>query len=447
MPGRTGRRRALTLSNSATPAYVRKRAVTPTVSSPVTGTCSDEGGLRSRPACRTPTVAPMGQPRRGFAMVLVIAMAASTFALAIIAVLAADLIAEFDITREQLGSLVTVSALSGAVLAPLLGPWADHIGARNATLFSLAVSAVAMVVMGVAPTFPLLIGGVLLTGVTQAITNPATNKLISSYVDRGRRGVVMGVKQSGVQAGNALGGAALPAIALAVGWRWGVLLAVLFPVAGLALAMWSVPGDVKTDLESRRSARASAGGVRRLAVYGLLLGLGGTAIFTYLPLFGQEALGLDPVAAGSAISVSGVLGVIGRIGWGRIAETSLGSDRSLLVLAGLSILVGLLLVAAPTLGSWVIWPVAALAGLSVSSWNSVGMLAIIERVPVEAAGKASGTVMLGFLGGLGLGAPIFGRSVDILGDYRPGWIAVTVMFVLAFALWLGPAASGPRPAR
>lgn len=381
----------------------------------------------------------MGRPRAGFSLVLVTAMAASTFALAIVAVLASDLIAEFDISREQLGSLVTVSALSGALLSPALGPWADHIGARKATLFSLAVSTVSLVAISVAPTFLLLMLGVLLTGLTQAITNPATNKLISLYVDQGRRGVVMGVKQSGVQAGNALGGFLLPPIALAAGWRWGVAIAVSFPVAGLAVAMWSIPRDPDRD-RSRFSIRRldTGGGVGRLAVYGLLLGLGGAAIFTYLPLFGQETLGLDPVAAGAALSVTGVVGVIGRIGWARLAEGSLGSDRSLFALAILSTVVGLMLIVAPIWGAWMIWPVAVLAGLSVAAWNSVGMLAVIERVPVERAGSASGTVMLGFLGGLGVGAPAFGRSVDVLGDYRPGWIFVTACFVLATTLWLGP---------
>jgi hypothetical protein len=47
--------------------------------------------------------------------------------------------------------------------------------------------------------------------------------------------------------------------------------------------------------------------------------------------------------------------------------------------------------------------------------------------------------MAGFLGGLGVGAPAFGRSVDQLGDYRAGWIAVTIVFGLAALLWWRPA--------
>lgn len=368
---------------------------------------------------------------------LVVTMASSTFALAVIAVLAANIIREFDISRQQLGLLVTASAVAGALLAPFLGPWADRIGARNATLFSLASSAVALGAMAIAPTFAWLVAATLVTGVTQAIANPATNKLIAVHVPAGRRGVATGIKQSGVQAGSAIGGLMLPPIALAVGWRWGIALGALVPLACILLTLSTIQAE-RTVAGFRPSGIGlAADGIGRVAAYGFLLGLGGTAVFTYLPLFGQERLGLDPVTAGATVSVMGAMGVVGRIAWGRVAETRFGSDRALAIIAGISVIVGLGLLAAPVLGPWMVWPVAVLTGLSASSWNAVGMLAVIQKVPPERAGRASGTVMFGFLGGLGLGAPIFGRSVDLLGDYRVGWAVITVIFALALLLVVG----------
>ena len=41
---------------------------------------------------------------------------------------------------------------------------------------------------------------------------------------------------------------------------------------------------------------------------------------------------------------------------------------------------------------------------------------------------------LGFLTGLGLGAPPVGLSVDRLGVYTPGWLAITVLF--GFGFWV-----------
>ncbi len=42
--------------------------------------------------------------------------------------------------------------------------------------------------------------------------------------------------------------------------------------------------------------------------------------------------------------------------------------------------------------------------------------------------------MAGFLGGVALGAPVFGATVDLTGTYLPGWIVVAVLGVVA--TWL-----------
>ncbi|MDH4117343.1 MAG: MFS transporter [Acidimicrobiia bacterium] len=369
-----------------------------------------------------------------FGAVLVVTMAASTFSLAAFAVLAADLISEFAVSREQIGYLVTASALVGAASAPILGPWSDRIGARRGTIFSLFVSFVGLAALTLAPTFGLLVIAALGTGVTQGIANPATNKLISLHVPPGRRGIITGIKQSGVQAGTAFGGILLPAMAAWFGWRSGVAAMAALAALGLILAMSVVPPDVGAAQAVQGGPGFEGGDIGRLTAYGFLLGAGGTAIFTYVPLFAQEALGLSPLVAGSAVTVMGVVGVIARIIWGRVTEVWLGADLSLAVIAVLAAAGGMLLVAGPGIGSWSIWPAAILTGLSASAWNTVGMLAVIDRVPVELAGRASGRVMFGFLAGLGIGAPLLGRSVDATGDYVLGWGVTTLVFLGALAV-------------
>lgn len=375
----------------------------------------------------------MSERVKSLTLVMVLAMASSTFSLAVIAALAADMIGEFGISREQLGLLVTAAAFTGAALAPVLGPLADRLGARAATLFSLGASALALAVMGVAPSFWWLALGALLSGVPQAVANPATNMLILAHVPAGRRGIVTGIKSSGVQLGTAVGGLLLSPIAVVAGWRAGVVAAAMIPVGCLLLAWRDLPRDAPV----RRSPLVggqSRTGVSRLALYGFLLGAGGTAVATFLPLFGQERLGLSSVAAGATLAVMGVMGIIGRIGWGRIAEHHLGAEPTLVILAAISLTVSVALVFASVLGAWVIWPVAVLTGLSASSWNALGHLAIIQQVPRESTGRASGFLMMGFLSGVGVGAPLFGRSVDLFGGYTPGWIGVGVTFLSAFLL-------------
>ncbi len=377
--------------------------------------------------------------RATFGTVLATTMGAATFVLAVFAVLAAELIAEFDVARWQIGALGTASSLGGGLASPWLGRAADRIGGRRATVATLAIAAVALVSVAGAPGFALLVLAAGLTGIAQGASNPATNKLISLHVEPGRRGVVTGIKQSGVQFGTFLGGLLLPPFALLWGWRGAVLAFVSVPVAGLVLALLTVPHDPDESVHDRADMVAGEipGFIYRLAIYGFLLGAGGTAIFTYLPLFAQEVLGLSLPVAGSAVAVMGLTGIVARITWARFAELRVGAVRALSAIAQLAALAVLTLIGAEFVGVWLLWVGAVVTGLSASSWNSVGMLAIIQRVPGRLAGRGSGIVLFGFLAGLGLGAPIFGWSVDRLGTYNPGWIVVIGLFVAGWVVMRG----------
>ena len=368
-----------------------------------------------------------------FATVLASTMGAATFALTCYAVLAADLIDEFEVDRWQIGALVTATSLGGAVISPRVGSIADALGAKRATTTTIAFSAVALVGLATAPRFWVIVAAALFGGVAQAMTNPATNKLIALHIEPGRRGVITGIKQSGVTAASALGGVLLPPVAIFAGWRWAVGLFALI-AAGAGFLSLRIPAD-PTDAKLVAAPASSSVDpfILRLAVYGFMLGAAGSAIHTFLPLFAVEALNLGLPAAGLAVAVAGVSGVVGRVLWGRVAELYFGTARSLEYIAVLAAVTAALLVAAPA-APWLVWAAAVLAGLSASSWNTVGMLAVINNSTPAQAGRASGVVLFGFLAGLGLGAPAFGYSIDRLGTYGPGWVAVGVIFLFGLVV-------------
>ena len=393
--------------------------------------------------------------RAGFTSVLAATMAASTFMLLVFGVYAEQLIAEFAITRSQVGLLVTASSGIAAVTSPLAGGITDRIGARRMTLLTLVGAALALAAVGLAPTYLLLFVAASATAIPQAMANPGTNKLIALHVPAGSRGVVTGIKQSGVQIGVFVGGISLASIADATDWRVGVLVFAAAWGAFALLAMVSLPHD--EDAEAGRPpspAATTAGGdaddpaerggrmslpplVRRVTVYGFLLGAGGSTLFTYIPLYAEEGLGTSARVAGAVVSLTGLVGIAARIGWGRTSEHRLGALRSLRVIAWIAIAPPVLCLLAPAVGTWLLWPVAVLTGLSASAWNAVGMLAIIQGLPPERTGAASGRVMLGFLAGLGLGAPAFGQSVDLTGDYVVGWLGAAAMFAAAILVLVG----------
>ena len=376
-------------------------------------------------------------------------MASSTFAFTTFSVLSGQLLDTFRISRWQLGALVTATAVVGAVLSPPMGRVADRIGGRNAMLATLLLSGAALAAIAVSPVYLLVVGAALAAGSAQSMANPATNKLISLHGTDGGRGMLTGIKQSGVQVGTFLGGSLLPLGATTIGWRPTLLLAAVVPIAGLAVSRRIVPAGPAEDAPQQAEVTDSL--VRspfllQLAVYGFLLGAGWSAVFTYLPDYGQNALGWSATVAGLLVSAAGLSGIAGRIGWSWYAEHRSDAPRTLAVLAVIAIIAIVMILLSSRLQA-LLWLGAAALGGSSGSWNSVGMFAIIDRLPERAAGAASGIVMFGFLVGLGVGAPAFGWSVDVTGAYVVGLVAAAAAqipgLVMAFVLRRAPLGTAP----
>ncbi|MBW3605286.1 MAG: hypothetical protein KY460_10320, partial [Actinobacteria bacterium] len=114
-------------------------------------------------------------------------------------------------------------------------------------------------------------------------------------------------------------------------------------------------------------------------------------------------------------------------------EHRLDAPRTLALLAAIAVAAVSVILASSALPA-LLWLGAAAFGASSGSWNSVGMFAIIDRLPQRAAGAASGVVMFGFLVGLGVGAPAFGWSVDVSGAYIIGLVASAAIHVAGLAM-------------
>ena len=210
---------------------------------------------------------------------------------------------------------------------------------RTDRMSTLLVAAVALFSVGIAPEFALLVGAAVLTGVALAIANPATNKLISTRYEPGRQGLIVGVKQAGAQIGIFFGSCLLPVFAGWWGWRWAVITFAAIPLvtamsymrrrsagAGRDALDRDEAGERDADGTSLRQVSRSARRlIHRLTIYAFLGGVGAAAAIYYLPLYAEEALKMTSEQAGQALAFSGLVGIVGRIGWARVAESRLGT--------------------------------------------------------------------------------------------------------------------------
>ncbi len=380
-----------------------------------------------------------------FGSLLFTAMGMATFTAASLGILASFVIDDLGITRTQLGIAVAVVNVAAAALSPVAGRVTDRIGGRAALVVLFVTAAATFLILGTAVAYPMLLVGAVAGAFSQASANPATNKLITEVVPAGRRGVITGVKQSGVQAGIFLGGVTVPTLAIALGWRVAYLIVAAAPLLLAALTMKLIPAaNGPGEVETHELAPAGLPpAIWWLMGYGVLMGFSGSVTFL-VPLFTEEALGRGPVAGGLAAATIALVAVFGRIAWSRYAERSDAFRLSLGVMTVLSVLAAGLFYSSSQFAGWLLWPAAVMVAMGSSSWNSVGMLAVMSEAGTGSTGRASGFVLLGFLTGLGIGPVTFGALVDRTGSYDLMWLLSAVAAAVALVVVAGWAHTAVR---
>lgn len=392
-----------------------------------------------------------GSPRRlPFSVVLAVAMGAASFPGFAFGALGPFLVGDFDLSRSQLGLLTTLFFAVGGILSLVAGPMVDRFGGRKVMLGAFGIICLALLGMAGAPSYTTLLVAAAFGGISIATVNPTTNKLVAVHLPPGQRGVIMGVKQSGVQIGAFVAGAILAPLAAWLGWRAALVLAASVPLLGALGTLSFVPPDL-IDVSSHDASNERQAPMTRavwwLTAYAFLMGSGISAVTAYLPLYAVERLDFSVQTAGAVAAVIGLVGIAGRIAWGWISERRSGFVTPLLVMA-IGAVASVLLLMAAEASPALIWLGGLLLGATAVTWNSVGMLAVIATTGPAAAGRASGYVLFGFYGGF-VGSPLlFGTLVDNTGRYEIAWTIVAAIFVLA-AVVIGAwqRSASPTPSR
>lgn len=350
-------------------------------------------------------------------------------------VLSAFFIEDIGVTRAQIGWLVTAFGVTAGTVAPRMGRMSDAVGGRAAIIGAFAVAAAGLVLIGLAPTFAVLFGAAVVAGLAKATGDPAANRVIVDAAAPGARGMLTGVKQSGVHMAGFLAGIWLPFGAIRFGWRPTLIITAFIPLAMIAVA-WLLFPEERRENGRRPATGPLASPPKRLGwltVYGLLMGATGGVVFTYLPIYSQEELGFTVSQAGLIAGMVSAAGVVSRIGWTRISEVTWRTTGHLAAISASATVGVVLMTAAPTVGAVALWMGSIIAGAAITAWNPVALLMVMADA-AGATAQASGRVLFGMFIGAGIAPPAFGYSVDLLGDYRPGLIVVTALVAAAGVL-------------
>lgn len=338
--------------------------------------------------------------------------------------------------EAALGLAVAIFFITSSVLSAPLGRVVERIGAHRGMRLAAAGSAASLLGVAVlAGSWSGLVACLLLGGLANAVSHPATHLYLAREVPAGRLGLSFGIKQSAIPAATLLAGLAVPAVALTFGWRWafagGAALA-------LAVALLAPAGEVPAGSGGRRLKEARVGDVRAAPLILLALGIGlGSTAATPLGAFTVEsavASGIGEGYAGLLLALGSAVGIVVRVSLGRLAD-GMSGGRLRLVAAMLGVgVIGFALLATGAGSLLVLGTVLAFG----AGWGWPGLFnfAVVRTNP-GAPAAATGITQTGASGGAALGPLLFGVVVQA-SSYGVAWIFCGAMALAALvAILLG----------
>jgi sugar phosphate permease len=370
----------------------------------------------------------------------------ASFGNQMISPLAPFLVDDLNLARTDVGLLVTAAYLGGVLVLVVAGSLSDRFGVRTLFLVGMTLAGIPLALGSLVPSYFWLLVPMVLYGVGNGFALPPTTRAIVEWFPTRRRGLAMGVKQTGVALAGMICGLIVPPIGEAVGWRGTILaLGVLTVAAGLI--SWVVYRDRPDDTGgTAKAARPGLGTVIRnrnlLFLSGVTFLYAGVqlSLAGFMVLFLRDRVGMSVAEAGAMLALAQAGGIVGRIGWGIVSDVVFGGRRKIVmaifsVMAALSSVV--LAMTGPETPRLVLLITLAVAGVSAIGWNGINMLFVAEIAGRQASATAAGLNLTCSYLGIMVGPPIFGYLVDVTGSYSTAFL-VGAAASLASLLLLAP---------
>jgi len=343
--------------------------------------------------------------------------------------LAPFFVTELALSKAQLGSIFTALSLGSAFFLTPAGILVDRIGERRAIFWSGLLMGLALIAGAAFESYLSVVVALFFVGVFYAPTTPAGGTAIMSWFTRDR-GVAMGLRQTGVPLGAALGGLVFPLLATHFGYRGAFVGGGIICIVACTVATSLYRENAEMRAAPQRT-RALASGILDVVrdprmVYitlaCMILVSAQTCMNSFIAVTATTD-GLPIAIAAAMFSVGQLAAAFGRIFWGVLSDMVFGGDRTLPILfitvtMALASL-GVALIAPHQ--TFALFVAVALLGMSASGWNGLFAVAMAELGGAARAGTVLG-VGLTAIFAMGAVAPtLFGTIADAHG-LRNAWL-------------------------
>lgn len=327
---------------------------------------------------------------------------------------------QFHLSAAQIGLMVSIPTLAGALMRFPLGVLSQYIGRKNAAIVEMSAIFFALIYgfLFVKTFHDVLSMGVLL-GIAGASFGVALS-LGSGWFPKQYKGLAMGIAGAG-NSGTAVAALLAPRLAQHFGWRdvYGfAALMMLLPLAVMILCAKEPPDIEKQSLREHLSCLWEKDGWAFNMIYVITFG-GFLGLATFLPSFFYSQFHVSKIQAGSLTVLATLTGSLTRVAGGWIADRIGGitalSGIFLVIIGGF---LGLL--REPSLMSTTLLFMLLFAALGAGNGATFQLVPLRWPLTTAVAGAMIGEI--GALGG-GILPNLLGQSRQHTGSYSLGFLA------------------------
>lgn len=353
-------------------------------------------------------------------------------------------------SASVVGYLASLNTLGSILFLALGAPYLRALGSVRALQIGLLIGILGLALFLPSWTITACIAA-LLIGVGYGPSSPAGNDVLHRTAPHSRRSLIFSIKQAGVPVGGVVAGLALPPLAAAYGWRVALLASAVFVFAIIASVQ---PMREALDRDRERGLKfglgvilsfsnlvtpirtlAASSTMLRLAAAGACLAIGQGIWFAYLMTYAVSKLGYSLETAGVLYALMQATSVAGRVFLGWLSD-HLGTPRLLLRVIGLAsgATSMTLALATPEWSFSVYCVIAAIAGVTVSSWNGVQLSEIARACPPKLVREASAAATLVIFLGYVVAPSAFAMALTLTSRFDLGFFACALSGVICLIL-------------
>ena len=339
---------------------------------------------------------------------------------------------DLALDERDLGIAVGVFFASAALASAPAGSLADRFGPRLSMMVAGGFATTsALVVAVLVSSLTGLLVGLAIAGVANAALQMTANASLARSIPPGRRGLAFGVKQSAVPLAILLGGLAVPAIGLALGWRWTYGIVAMCAFLVVLLAVPAARGSAGPPAGAVRGEQAPRAALVVTGVATTLANGAANSLGAFLPAW-TFSLGMSPGDSGLLLALGAAACATGRVLSGVAGDRRDGRNMPVVAAQMAAGAIGFFLLAQQDI---VLVILGALIAFGFGwSWPGLLIFAVV-RVGRDRPAVASSAVQAGGFAGGAAGPPLFGWLV-VSTSYQTGWLVGGGVLLVAAALLL-----------